>query len=196
MNYSQTFDLLGNVDIYVIDQILKNRYTTGDSILDAGCGSGRNLKWFYQDDYVIAGIDTNIERLTYAKENYPKFAASFIEGTIDALPYSDHNFDHILCCAVLHFAKSEAHLKKMFSELYRVLKPNGTLLIRAASNIGLDGKSPYVQDSLTKETGAIYLTRKMITELIENHQVTLIEPIKTTNVQDKRAMTTLVFQKQ
>ena len=114
MNYSQTFDSLGNVDIYVIDQILKNRYTKGDSILDAGCGSGRNLKWFYQDDYTISGIDTNLERLAHARENYPKFAVNFIEGTIDALPYGDHNFDHILCCAVLHFAKSEAHLKKMF----------------------------------------------------------------------------------
>ncbi|EDM45016.1 Methyltransferase type 11 [unidentified eubacterium SCB49] len=196
MNYSQTFDVLGNVDIYVIDQILKNRYTTGDAILDAGCGSGRNLKWFYQDNYILSAIDANLERLALARENYPKFAANFIEGTIDALPYSDRQFDHILCCAVLHFAKSEAHLKNMFSELCRVLKPNGTLLIRAASNIGLDGKSPYVQDRLTQEIGAVYLTRKMISELIESHQLTLIEPIKTTNVQDIRAMTTLVFQKQ
>ena len=37
-----------NIDgIYILDPILKGRYQFGDIILDAGCGSGRNLKWFY-----------------------------------------------------------------------------------------------------------------------------------------------------
>jgi SAM-dependent methyltransferase len=44
-------DAISGTDIYILDQILKNRYQTGDSILDAGCGNGRNLKWFYQSKY-------------------------------------------------------------------------------------------------------------------------------------------------
>ena len=41
-NYSVQ-ELIGNTDIYLIDQIMKNRYNQQDKILDAGCGNGRNL---------------------------------------------------------------------------------------------------------------------------------------------------------
>jgi ubiquinone/menaquinone biosynthesis C-methylase UbiE len=195
MNYKQTFDLIGNVDIYVIDQILKGRYTVGQSILDAGCGSGRNLKWFYQNNYTITGIDIDAERIAHAKETYPKISENFIVGTLDDLPFKENSFDHMLCCAVLHFAQSQSHFNNMLTEMYRVLKPTGTLLIRVASDIGLDGLKPFVQDGLSKETGYFYLTRELISELLETYSLELIEPIKTTNVQDVRAMTTLMFQK-
>lgn len=195
MNYKQTFNLLGNVDIYIIDQILKNCYKPGQSILDAGCGSGRNLKWFYQNDFLITGIDVDSERIREAKEIYPNASANFTVGALAKMPYGNEVFDHILCCAVLHFAKNRTHFDKMFTEIYRVLKPNGTLLIRVASNIGLDGKKPIVQDDISKETSNFYITRQLISELISRFSLKLLEPIKTTNVQDIRAMTTLVFQK-
>lgn len=195
MNYAETFNLFGNVDIYVIDQILKGRYSVGETILDAGCGSGRNLKWFYQNDFNISGIDADVQRIALAKEIYQKVSDNFIVGELDNLPYEDHSFDHILCCAVLHFAQSETHYNKMIAELFRVLKPLGTLLIRVASDIGLDDKKPFVQDSFSKETGEFYINRSLISKISEKYPLELIEPVKTTNVQDVRAMTTLVFQK-
>lgn len=195
VNYKNTFDLLGNVDIYVIDQILKERYQEDQSILDAGCGIGRNLKWFYQNDFNIFGIDADEERISQAKKIYPTAAKNFLVGTLDSLPYDGASFHHILCCAVLHFAKDETHFHKMFTEIYRVLKPSGTFLIRVASDIGLDGKKPYVQDGKNKEVGSFYITRELISEILNTYPLKLIEPVKTTNVQDIRAMTTLVFQK-
>jgi ubiquinone/menaquinone biosynthesis C-methylase UbiE len=196
MNYEQTYNLVGNVDIYVIDQILKGRYQSGQSILDAGCGGGRNLKWFYQNNFEITGIDADAQRIKEAKERYPKASENFTVGKLDQLPYGENSFDHIFCCAVLHFAQSEEHFKRMFSKIFKVLKPKGTLLIRVASNIGLDGKKPFVQDGISKEAGGFYITRKLISELLESYLLELIEPVKTTNVQDMRAMTSLVFQKQ
>ncbi|MGO3181221.1 MAG: class I SAM-dependent methyltransferase [Aequorivita sp.] len=195
MNYRETFNLLGNVDIYVIDQILKDSYQSGQSILDAGCGSGRNLKWFYQNDFSITGIDVDAERIKLAKEIYPNASANFTVGNLTNMPYEDEVFDHILCCAVLHFAQDKTHFNKMFTEIYRVLNPNGTLLIRVASDIGLDGKKPFVQDGESKEMGNFYITRQLISEIVESFSLKFLEPIKTTNVQDVRAMTTLVFQK-
>ncbi|AFL79692.1 methylase involved in ubiquinone/menaquinone biosynthesis [Aequorivita sublithincola DSM 14238] len=195
MNHSETFDLLGNVDIYVIDQILKGRYEHGQSILDAGCGTGRNLKWFYQNDFNIYGIDVDAQRIAVAKEIYPKASENFIVGELDNLPYEDHSFDHLLCCAVLHFAQSETHFNKMIAELFRVLKPSGTLLIRVASDIGLNDKKPFVQDGSSKEIAGFYITRSIISKISEEYPLALIEPVKTTNVQDIRVMTTLVFQK-
>lgn len=195
MSYRQIFDLLGNVDIYVLDQILKGCYYEGQSILDAGCGSGRNLKWFYQNDFLITGIDVDKERIKLAKKIYPIAAANFSVGTLDKMPYDNEAFDHIICCAVLHFAKDTSHFDKMFAEIYRVLKENGTLLIRMASDIGLDGKKPSVQDGKSKTPGNFYITRQLISEIVDRYSLKFLEPIKTTNVQDVRAMTTLVFQK-
>ena len=178
MNYKTTFKALGRVDIYVIDQILKERYHNGQTILDAGCGSGRNLKW-----------------LATAKQNYPEAASNFTVGTLDNLPYGENRFDHILCCAVLHFAKNETHFTAMFSELIRVLGPNGILLIRMASNIGMDGNAPKITFKDNGQKGTYYLTRARINQLVKEFNLTPLEAVKTTNVQDERAMTTLVFQK-
>ena len=195
MNYNETYAVLGKVDIYLIDQILKNRYAINDSILDAGCGEGRNLKWFYANNYEISGIDADKERIENAKLIYPKSATNFQVANLDDLPYSENTFNHVICSAVLHFAKSEVHFFKMFSELIRVLKPQGTLLIRTASNIGLDGNIPYLKENKTNREGSYYLTREVIKKLMNEYNFELIEPIKTTNVEDKRAMTTLVIRK-
>jgi len=195
MNHKETYELIGNIDIYVLDQILKNTYQPGQSILDAGCGEGRNLKWFYQNDFSLYAIDSNPERIKIAQEIYPRIAKQTIVGKLDDLPYGGNNFDHILCSAVLHFAKSSEHFHAMIKELVRVLKISGTLFIRVASTIGLEGKAGFVQDSESKETGGFYVTRELISELLGTYSLKLIEPVKTTNVQDVRAMTTLVFQK-
>jgi len=195
MNHTKTFNLLGQVDIYVIDQILKNRYLPQDIILDAGCGEGRNLKWFYANDFPIYGIDADSQRLDEARLSYPKAASNLILGELDALPYEKNKFNHIICSAVLHFAQSEKHFFAMFSELIRVLKHNGTLFIRMASNIGLDGNAPYLTESKTNRPGTYFLKRETIVSLLEQYSLELIEPIKTTNVQDERAMTTLVMRK-
>lgn len=195
MNYTETQAILGKVDIYLIDQILKNRYAPDDSILDAGCGEGRNLKWFYANNYKISGIDTDIERLENAKLIYPKSAANFQVGDLDALPYGENEFNHVICSAVLHFSENEKHFFTMFSELVRVLKPQGTLLIRMGSNIGLDGNMPYLKESQTNRAGTFFLTREHVNRIRENYNIELIELVKTTNVEDKRAMITLVIKK-
>ena len=195
MDYETTYTALGGVDIYIIDQILKGSYEPGQSILDAGCGKGRNLRWFYQNDFELFGIDADADFLAFAKLEYPKLADNLITGSLDNLPYSDVTFDHILCCAVLHFAKNETHFTGMFSELIRVLKPGGMLLIRMASNIGLDGNAPEITFKENGRKGTYYLTRERIHQLQEEFHLSLLEPVKTTNVQDQRAMTTLVLTK-
>ena len=49
-------ELLGQTDIYLVDQIMKNRFDLQNNILDAGCGNGRNMHWFLRNDYKIYGI--------------------------------------------------------------------------------------------------------------------------------------------
>jgi len=46
-------ELIKSTDIYLLDQINKNRHHKSDIILDAGSGSGRNLYWFYNNDFTV-----------------------------------------------------------------------------------------------------------------------------------------------
>ena len=49
----------GQIDIYVFDQLLRGRIAPGMRILDAGCGGGRNLVYFFRNGYEIFGVDSD-----------------------------------------------------------------------------------------------------------------------------------------
>ncbi len=190
--------LLANTDIYLIDQIVKERYQPSETILDAGCGSGRNLHWFYQNDFNIYGIDKNEKQIEQLKQTYSKQRDHFSVASLDKIPFEANFFNHIICNAVLHFAKDKAHFKAMFSELIRVLKPKGSLFVRVASNIGIEDKIKLVSEGvyqLPDGTTRFLLTKSLFSELQNIHQFKMLEIFKTVNVNDLRCMTTLVLEK-
>jgi tellurite methyltransferase len=61
----QTF---GNIDIYLFDQLLKGRCDNCKKVLDAGCGSGRNLFYFLRNGYEVFGVDPNAQAVEMVKE--------------------------------------------------------------------------------------------------------------------------------
>ncbi|MCK0130848.1 class I SAM-dependent methyltransferase [Flavobacteriaceae bacterium F08102] len=184
------------IDIYIFDQILKNRYALKDLILDAGCGHGRNIHWFLAQGMTVYGIDKLKDRIHVVKEKYPTSAQNFQVANLEQIPFDDAYFDHVICSAVLHFAKSEDHFKQQFSELVRVLKPKGHLFIRMTSDIGIadkvvpKGNGVYF---LPDKTHRFLLTKSLLSEVMKMHKLTFVEPLKTTNVNDLRCMTTVVL---
>lgn len=190
-------NLLGNTDIYLIDQILKNRYTKGESILDAGCGNGRNLFWFYQNDFSISGVDQKAERIENIKNNYKKAKAFYLES-IDRMHFTDASFDHVICSAVLHFAVDEKHFFKMLAELMRVLKAEGTLFIRMASDFGMTKPFRHIKHGvyeLHDGSQRFLLNESILNRINSNYEIEWLEPLKTTNVDNLRCMSTLVLRK-
>ena len=133
--------LLGNIDIYLLDQILKNRFSQKMNILDAGCGEGRNTVYFLNSGFQIFGIDQEelaIQYLQYvAKSLKPDYDVHrFQVGRMEDIPFHAQAFDAVICSAVLHFAESEDHFWKMFYELDRVLKPGGIFWFRMCTGFG------------------------------------------------------------
>jgi tellurite methyltransferase len=190
--------LLGQTDIYLVDQILKNRYKTGDLILDAGCGSGRNMHWFLQNGFKITGFDNDETAIEELKYKYLDSGAEFMLVPVENTDFEDDSFDHIICSAVLHFAKSTAHFKAMFAAMVRILKPGGSLFIRMTSDIGIEDKVELIADGVYQiPDGSVrfLLTRSMLADCIEQNNLSFGEPIKTTNVDDMRCMSTLVLLK-
>jgi len=57
----------GGIDIYLFDQLLKERIVPGLRILDAGCGSGRNLVYFFRAGYEVFAIDESSEALAQTR---------------------------------------------------------------------------------------------------------------------------------
>lgn len=133
--------LLGNVDNYLLDQILKGRFTKEMKILDVGCGEGRNAVYFLQKNYSIFGIDPNEVAIEYcrylAKSIDPKTDIHrFQVGDGAAIPFHDSAFDAVLSSAVLHFAEGHAHFWQMISEIHRVLKQGGIFWLRTCTAFG------------------------------------------------------------
>ena len=61
-------ELFGEIDIYLFDQILKNQFSSQMSILDAGCGAGRNLVYFLRSGCRVFGVDQNPEAIRTVRE--------------------------------------------------------------------------------------------------------------------------------
>ncbi|MET7029280.1 class I SAM-dependent methyltransferase [Sediminicola luteus] len=198
MTDSDLKNILGNLDIYLLDQIVKGRYSKEDKILDAGCGSGRNMYWFYDNQFNIWAMDNDLANIKLVKEIYPGSSDQFIVSELDEMPYTNGEFNHIICNAVLHFARNEKHFIGMMAEILRVLKVHGSIFIRMASNIGIEelvvseGNGIF---SIPDGTQRFLLTREQLNNFMAKFNLTFLEPVKTTNVHDVRCMTTLVLQK-
>lgn len=194
MNSKELKQEIGNIDIYLLDQILKERFNSTDKILDAGCGSGRNIQYFSNNNFDIYGIDYNENKI----KSLEKLNKNFKVAKLEEIPFNKNYFDYIICNAVLHFANNEIHFFKMFSELFRVLKTNGTLFIRMTSNFGIENLVNEIENgvyNIPDGSTRFLLTNTILDELKTKYNFDFIEPLKTVNVNNLRCMSTLVIKK-
>lgn len=184
------------MDIYLIDQLMKGSFTENQRILDAGCGTGRNLKFFLKNKFNCVGIDPKEDVISDLKSIFPDHKSQFINSSIESIEDPD-KFDAIICNAVLHFATDHAHFDQMFDKLIDLLSPNGLLFIRMTSDIGLslNDSSENGVYQLPDLSFRYLITEEKIAELLIKHPIELMEPIKTVNVNNLRCMTTLVITK-
>ncbi|MES2809136.1 MAG: class I SAM-dependent methyltransferase [Bacteroidota bacterium] len=192
----------GNIDIYLFDQLLKGTYQQCKKVLDIGCGGGRNLHYFLQNAFEVFGADQSADAVTSVQSLSLALApnnplSNFVVANADALPFSDAEFDLAISSAVLHFAKDDTHFERMVNEAFRVLKPGGYLFARLASDIGIEDlvKSLGNGRYLLPDGSTRFLVNQHRLLKITEQYGRLHEPIKTTNVQNLRCMTTWCMQK-
>ena len=102
----------------------------GDKVLDFGCGNGRLLEFLGKKGIEYTGIDISAKLLKEAQNQFrgPGIEFQKISG-LDSLPLEDNSFNVIYAIAVFHHLPSREMRKKMAAELYRILKPEGTIVI-------------------------------------------------------------------
>lgn len=200
MNLREQF---GEIDIYLFDQLLKGRIAPGTSILDAGCGGGRNLVYFLRNGYKVYGADRDSGAITQVRRLAAGLRPSlpgenFVVAGVEKLPFADERFDAVVSSAVLHFALDEGHFHRMIDEMWRVLRPGGLFFSRLASSIGIERLITPVEGrrfSLPDGTERFLVDEEMLTSTASRLGARWLDPLKTTNVQNLRCMTTWVLRK-
>ncbi len=188
----------GSIDIYLFDQLLKGRFVPGMKLLDAGCGTGRNLVYFFRSGYSVFCVDQSEQAIAQTRRLAAALAPhlpadNFRMEEVERMSFADASFDVTLSSAVLHFARDEEQWQAMMSEMWRVLKPGGTFFARLASNIGIEEQVDLIEGRryhLPDGSDRFLVDEAMLLRVTTALGAEFIEPIKTVIVQNMRAMTT------
>jgi SAM-dependent methyltransferase len=193
----------GQIDIYLFDQLLRGRVAPGSRVIDAGCGGGRNIVYLLREGFEVFGADIDPAAIDAVRSLAATLApdlpaTNFRVEPVEAMSFADGFAGMVICNAVLHFASDDAQFKAMLDETWRVLSPGGTCFARLASTIGMDSRmQPLGGRRFRLPDGS---TRYLVDEafLLDHTRrlgATLLDPLKTTVVQDQRCMTTWVMRK-
>ena len=193
----------GDIDVYLFDQLLRGRIIPGMRVLDAGCGFGRNLVYLLRAGYEVFGADVDPQAIDYVRRLAASLAPRLprsnfrVEG-VEAMSFPDAFADLVISSAVLHFAQNDEEFEGMLRGTWRVLKPSGLLFCRLASTIGIEQQIKPVggrRFALPDGSERYLVDEALLTDLARELGGTLIDPLKTTVVQNQRGMTTWILQK-
>ena len=186
----------GQIDIYLFDQLLRGRIAPGMRILDAGCGYGRNLVYLLREGYEVFGVDREHDAVEHLRG--VGNSGNFRIEPVEAMSFPNAFADVVISSAVLHFAHDDSHFAAMLESCWRVLKPGGLFFCRLASSIGIESQvQPLGNRRFRLPDGS---DRYLVDEAILmgwTHQLhgELLDPLKTSVVQNQRSMTTWVLRK-
>lgn len=164
-------------------------------------GTERNLVYLLRAGCEVFALDEDAEGVEHVRQLSASLqtglpAENFQVGFIEKMPFPDGLADVVLCNSVLHFARDEEQFRAMLAELWRVLKPGGMLFSRLGSRIGMDFERLRGNVFKIRDGSEWFLVdEEMLMDLTEELNAVLVDPLKTTIVQDYRCMTTWVLRK-
>jgi SAM-dependent methyltransferase len=195
----------GQIDIYWFDQILRGRVGPQDRVVDAGCGFGRNLVYLMREGWQVFGLDQDADVIAdvrrLASTLTPALPAeNFRVEQLEQSSFPDGFATVVLSSAVLHFARDDDAFDAMLGGSWRLLAPGGMFFCRLASTIGIEDRIQRIGSSgrryrLPDGTDRYLVDEALLMERTRQLGGQLLDPIKTTLVQDQRAMTTWVVRK-
>ncbi len=117
---------LRNLLVYYIQKYSKSN----SKILDAGCGTGKNIEVLELNGHDVKGIDLSEGAINFCRER--GIASNIKLGSITNIPYNSNYFDVLYSFDVLHNLDEDSR-KKAVTEFERVVKPGGIIIINCAA---------------------------------------------------------------
>jgi ubiquinone/menaquinone biosynthesis C-methylase UbiE len=106
-------------------------------MLELGCGTGHWTKFFIENGFELTATDISDVMLKHARQK--KLQAQILKADSEKLPFTDESFDVVSTITMMEFVTDQ---DKVLSEIYRVLKPHGYVLLGA-----LNGKSQLAKNA-------------------------------------------------
>jgi tellurite methyltransferase len=194
-------NFIGDIDLELLDQLLKGRFNDRHRLLEIGCGQGRNIIPFLNLKKAIYGIDLDDKNIALCKivatslGGNPSF---FSKAHAHTLPFENGFFDAVINCRVMHFAKNNHDFKQQWEEQFRVLRKGGFLYLSMDTSIH---NEEIVQQTngdrswLNDQSERLLLTEKLF-DLVQLHtDFRLLEPLKTLRFDQDHAHAILCLQK-
>ena len=193
----------GGIDIYLFDQLLRGRIPPALTVLDAGCGMGRNLVYFLRTGYRVLGADADPRAIAAVRRLAAELAPAtprdaFRAEPVEAMSFEDGAADVVISSAVLHFARDEAHFWSMLRGTWRVLRPGGMLFCRLAGLAGQEGAAHALgggRYALPDGSERFLTDEPLLRAATRTLGGELLDPLKTTVVHGQRSMTTWVVRR-
>jgi SAM-dependent methyltransferase len=193
----------GEIDIYLFDQLLRGRIPARATVLDAGCGWGRNLVYLLRHGYDVRAVDADSAAVAAVRALMARLAPGLPPDNcrtelVEAMSFPEGGSEVVISSAVLHFARDHDHFEAMLRGTWRAAAAGGLLFCRLASSIGMESRVDPVGGGrfrLPDGSERYLVDEATLMRLGEELGGSLVDPIKTTVVQNQRCMTTWVLRK-
>ena len=119
---TSAYDLYRRLDV-LIDEFLSGHNLAGKAALDAGCGTGRGTERLSERGAQVTSLDIGAKLVNITRARYPCQA---LIASVSELPFPTGCFDVVFSTEVIEHTADPLTSAR---EMYRVLKPNGHLVL-------------------------------------------------------------------
>lgn len=151
-------------------------------VLDAGCGSGRNISLLSGRVKEIVGLDFSAEMLSRVNiriRDEKLTNVSLALGSVTQLQYPDATFDKVVCTSVLQYLDDD-DCRTAFREIFRVCRNNGIVVAHIKNGTSLYGLSKALANAVWRIVGRqvlpeYYRSRDLHERMIKESGGTVID---------------------
>lgn len=116
-------------------ELVKNK-----KVLDIACGEGYGSRMLAKNAKAVVAVDIDKVTISKAKEKYKINNIEFLIGSVEDIPANDNSFDVVVSFETLEHTSNH---EKMITEIKRVLKQGGILIISTPDKNNYSDKTGY-----------------------------------------------------
>ncbi|MEO9482801.1 MAG: class I SAM-dependent methyltransferase [Ekhidna sp.] len=187
----------GDMDLFLMDLILKGHIKRDAEVLDIGCGEGRNGIYFIREAYTYHGWDTDASKLKlleYLAKSIAHAKATFETHDIREAA-EEKKFDLVICSRLLHFATTKDDFLLMWNKIADRLDKDGILYASMDSAVDTGIASRRNNGTVEFPDGRVSfaLTNDLYDEIRKGFEE--VEPLRTLVHHNERAQSFVCLRK-